>query len=354
MIKIQDHISKPNPERFVLNLAKKHWKNQNPKLKNRIDYKESSLIKKCNKYYSLTNQHEYIQDFANGSQTEAKRHRKFFKYLIKEKNKKLKQLIIGMPNELNSLKSEISQILNNSDIYNIIDGKPTLTKFGNLLLDKVFNYKKFRSDNFCKEIFLELDFSNSTCPYCNENLLKITQIRSNSTQDTLNKAYLDIDHFFSKVYYPYFGISFFNLIPSCHGCNSSDKRDLEFNINTHIHPYVDSFDEHYTFKISLVALLGDTVDELKIISQNKRIGDKTTTDIKLPERYANNFERANNLINLFTKHKHNIGTPNESTFKELMLKDVPPLKHNILRFERAKMNRDILKQVDIHSFLNID
>jgi uncharacterized protein with PIN domain len=177
MIKIQEHISKPNPEQFVLNLAKKHWENQNPKLKNRLDYKENSLIKKCKKYYSVTNQHTYIQNYANGSQTEAKRHRKFFKYLIKEKNQKLKQLIIGKPHELELLKVEISQILNNNDIYVIIDGKPSLTKFGKLLLEKVFNYKKFRSNNFCKEIFLELDFYNSTCPYCNENLLKITQIR---------------------------------------------------------------------------------------------------------------------------------------------------------------------------------
>jgi hypothetical protein len=170
----------------------------------------------------------------------------------------------------------------------------------------------------------------------------------------LNKAYLDIDHFFSKVYYPYFAISFFNLIPSCHDCNSSDKRDLEFNINTHIHPYVDSFDDHYTFKISLVALLGDVVDKLQIINKNKRTRDRTTIDIKLPERYTNNFERAQKLINLFTKHKHNIGTPNENTFKELILKDVPTLKHNILRYERATMNRDILKQIDVNSFLEID
>ncbi|SUX45674.1 hypothetical protein [Chryseobacterium indoltheticum] len=354
MIKIQEHLSVANPENFLLNLAESHWDNLNPKMKDGKKYKSTSLLEICKKYYAFTVGVNYIRDYAFNNKKIALKHRSFFKFLIKNKNENLKKLIIGRPDELENLKIEILKILDSSHFYIIIKNKPSLTKFGELLLNKIFNYKKFRRDNFCKELFLKLDFINTTCPYCNENLLKITTIISNSTNKAKNKAYLDIDHFFSKVYYPYFAISFYNLIPSCHDCNSLDKGDKVFNLNTHIHPYLESFDDHYYFKISLITVLGDTSDEIQIVNKNTRPSDLTILDIKLVERYQTNLEKASSLVSYFIKYKHHIGSEFEESFKEAMWSHFPKERTKILKIERAKMNRDILKQIDITSFLEID
>jgi hypothetical protein len=56
---------------------------------------------------------------------------------------------------------------------------------------------------------------------------------------------------------------------------------------------------------------------------------------------------------LFWKHKKHIGTDFEDAFKELLLKDIAIERKNILKYQRAKMNRDILRQLDIKNVLNI-
>ena len=48
------------------------------------------------------------------------------------------------------------------------------------------------------------------------------------------------DHWFPKSTFPLLGLSFYNLIPSCSVCNSSAKSDKIFDLQKHLHPYVDS------------------------------------------------------------------------------------------------------------------
>ncbi len=74
------------------------------------------------------------------------------------------------------------------------------------------------------------DLNISTCPYCNRN-----------TVYNLNKSdgrTSEIDHFYPKENYPYFAISFYNLIPSCKVCNKI-KLEEEVSIN----PYEEDFKE---------------------------------------------------------------------------------------------------------------
>ncbi len=73
----------------------------------------------------------------------------------------------------------------------------------------------------------------NVCPYCNIN----------STFTIENGTRPEFDHFYDKTTYPILSLSFYNLIPSCHICNSSLKGDKNFSLKTHIHPYIDSFDE---------------------------------------------------------------------------------------------------------------
>jgi len=84
------------------------------------------------------------------------------------------------------------------------------------------------------------------CPYCNRNYtFTIKEKNSKSTRP-------DFDHFYDKGTYPILALSFYNLIPSCILCNSRLKSTAKFSINTHLHPYKDSFNDYAKFKLKIL------------------------------------------------------------------------------------------------------
>ena len=112
-------------------------------------------------------------------------------------------------------------------------------------LDKISFKKEYfilRVEEFCKEIFEkfyldEWDKMNytkynfvenidiKTCPYCNRNYIFICDE---------GKIRPEIDHFLPKSYYPYFSMSYFNLIPCCHTCNHTKLNKHDINM---LNPY---------------------------------------------------------------------------------------------------------------------
>lgn len=85
----------------------------------------------------------------------------------------------------------------------------------------------------------------NVCPYCNRNYT-YTVI----SDKELSRP--EFDHFYSKDKYPILALSFFNLIPSCHLCNSTLKGTAEFSINTYVYPYEESLDKHAKFLLTLL------------------------------------------------------------------------------------------------------
>ncbi|VTP91816.1 hypothetical protein [Sphingobacterium daejeonense] len=78
--------------------------------------------------------------------------------------------------------------------------------------------------------------NRETCTYCNRAYTSTVVIKANGqciTRPTL-------DHWYPKSEFPLLAVSFQNLIPSCHSCNSSIKGTVQLNLTDHIHPYVDS------------------------------------------------------------------------------------------------------------------
>ena len=61
----------------------------------------------------------------------------------------------------------------------------------------------------------------------------------------------EFDHFYDKDTYPILALSFYNLIPSCHICNSTLKGKEKFSINTHLNPYYDNFNDVAKFKLKI-------------------------------------------------------------------------------------------------------
>ena len=357
MIKIHDHVSLKKESIEISDLAEKHWLYLNPKLKNKSDYKKISLIEKCKKYACESRSNNYTKMYARNSKIEAKRHSIFFEYLLENKYEKLKSLIIGEPTELAKVKKEIMKILYESDLYIRKENVVSQTDFGNLLSKKIFNYEAYRSSVTCKEHFINLNFESSTCPYCNDNNVQVINIDDIKSKEKRKLALLDLDHFYPKAKNPFFAVSFYNLIHTCHDCNSRIKSDKDFSLETHIHPFHEAFDDFYTFRVSLSTLLDTREIQVEVVSLPSKIKDKTSQDLLIPERYSSKskIEEAESLIEYFNKYKHRIGTEAEDMFLDSLvhLYKIPTQKNEILGIRLGKLKRDILKQIDVQNVLKL-
>jgi hypothetical protein len=357
MIKIQEHLNRADAEDFLDKLAEGLWNNLNKKLANGKGFYKNSLIEKCKSYKKESKLKRYRVEYANDDIATAKRHHDFFKYLLNSKAAKLKALITSRPTEFSGIKTEILNILNITDLYTGTPNDYNQTKFGILLSSTIFNYKAFRGSDFCMELFAEIGFNSATCPYCNEKKISIVELVKNSTSKDKLKAYLDLDHFYPKSQHPYFALSFFNLIPSCHDCNSGDKGEKPFTIESHVHPYHESFDDLYQFRVPLATMLGDTVDEIFIDNLKLKATDITLNDLKLEDRYQGYLKQVESLIDYYSKYNHYLDSPQEDMFLESIFNlngGVPLYKRDILKNERGKMSRDILKQIDVKGKLNLN
>lgn len=85
--------------------------------------------------------------------------------------------------------------------------------------------------------WLAQELQVNTCPYCNRQYT--------FTINSKKKVRPQFDHFLPKSIYPYFALSFYNLVPCCSICNliKSDSYDKEL-----LHPYYDGFGDSFFFK----------------------------------------------------------------------------------------------------------
>lgn len=109
---------------------------------------------------------------------------------------------------------------------------------------KIFDYGTFRKSK--KAFWLGEELNLLTCPYCNRQYISIIKVKGSV------KLLFDFDHYFDKASYPFLSLSFFNLIPSCSSCNSRIKHSLKFSLNTHLHPYLDSFNDVIRFSTDIL------------------------------------------------------------------------------------------------------
>jgi hypothetical protein len=107
------------------------------------------------------------------------------------------------------------------------------------MIKKYENFTSKKQEYNAYNLAQKLDVN--VCPYCNRNYTFTT---TNSGKNTRP----DFDHFYSKEKYPILALSFYNLIPSCILCNSRLKGRTEFTLDSHIHPYQDSFNDYAKFK----------------------------------------------------------------------------------------------------------
>jgi len=105
------------------------------------------------------------------------------------------------------------------------------------IITSVFSYKDFSDKkNNIWNAYDWVKFLNlKTCPYCNRQFI---HFHVEENENIMRPA---LDHFIPKGLYPFLSVSLFNLIPSCHVCNSSFKGEIDFYLKKHINPFEESF-----------------------------------------------------------------------------------------------------------------
>jgi len=208
------------------------------------------------------------------------------------------------PQIIQALQSEISHF-DNALLKKILSGKPVDL----LIQSEDYNnrLKKYTTKNPLNQVkrlisfFLDYDeFSKKnsiytpawgayeltnelgirSCLYCNRNYV-LTVIQKTKIIRP------ELDHFFPKSIHPVLALSFYNLIPSCHICNSNLKGKVNFNLDDFFHPYLASFDEEgikFTYKpLNPKAFFGDPRNiDIKIDRLNiRRLNNQIEGNIKL-------------------------------------------------------------------------
>lgn len=169
------------------------------------------------------------KNYLNGFQTNSGKY--FGDYLLKN----LELLITGRLEKLiRDVQPEL-EILFNKEYVNDINKKPS--QFKETINSILFYEKhdKWGAYAYTKKLGVKC------CPYCNRTY--ITTLGS----DKKKFVRADIDHFLAKSKYPYFRLSFFNLIPSCVICNRNAKGEKKTKLDSNIYPYKEGFNENTKF-----------------------------------------------------------------------------------------------------------
>lgn len=345
MIKIQDSLKIKNPDLYLDGIANYIFRVWGRKY----------IIKKALSMKVECKTDEYVRKYAKNNYTIAKRHYKFYRYLSKNNGAKIKEIMTAKPDSFKYIIDEFFRIIKPVDLIEIKDGDKVQSEFCKLIYGpKLFNYSGYRGNQLCIDAYKKIIVKNTHCPYCNDFPIDIVSI----TLPTKNKyvAQFDLDHFYAKSKYPILSISFYNLIPSCHPCNSQHKGSSEFTINTHINPFFESFNDIYKFKIPENEYAGVKVTEI-IIDNISKIGDQTATDLKLHDRYKLRTDKVENILKTYRKHKSKLRT-DPDTFKDLMLgtdnSSIPNLKTDILKYKNSKLFRDIIIDMGLDKHLDIN
>lgn len=194
-------------------------------------------------------------------------------------DKKIEEIIKCKPTNFQKLVDEINS---NSLDFDIIN-KAFVGNKSNMYGYRKFTTKaktQYRAYNLADALKIDV------CPYCNKNY----------TYTIMNKSKQysrpDFDHFLPKEKYPYFALSFYNLIPSCQICNRTLKHTKEFTLNTHLHPYQDDFNSVKKFTTTKPLVLCNRENEFEITFKNKssdeilvKKADKNIEDLALELQY---------------------------------------------------------------------
>lgn len=354
MIKIQRHIDS-NPKaalQKVRALAEAHWQFLN-KVKansNNLLFK-SSLIKRCESMRDDLSCPKFRidNDLPKGDAAKAQR---LLNILLQKDAQLLKRIVVAPPRELDKLRMQLECIVPSPVLWKLDKGVIVQTKLGKLFTSRVFPYERFRESQYCADLYdASMNSNLFACTYCNLEKIYVADISTVNDPAVKKQAYMDIDHFFPKAKYPYLAVSFFNLIPCCHNCNSRAKLVKGFTLNDHVHPYAKNFDDLYVFSYNHFKLINREKKFLDLMPRNtSEKKDKTADDLNLLSRYNSDTTEFRNMIEQYQVHSA-LFSSNRAAYQKLFQTWFPKSGDDILRKPQSKALRDIFIAIDHENLL---
>ena len=220
------------------------------------------------------------------------------------------------------------------------------------------------------ELLKELNIR--ACPYCNLNYVDAV-IREVPSEEKLkpNDKILrhHFDHYFPLSLYPFFCISFFNLIPSCYKCNSSLKSDKDGE-ELPLNPYFDDFDSLAKFSIKFTPEALHVCNVCDLESFDIDIENIDLTKLDIIEKHKETFEliarykyRKDIVSEIICKHKiYSDDLKKEIAERlkciaseidlDLILWNNYITSDNINKRPLSKLTKDIVHMLDITTKLN--
>ncbi|MDR0894231.1 MAG: hypothetical protein LBN06_02865 [Prevotellaceae bacterium] len=141
--------------------------------------------------------------------------------IVELSNDKLEKLLRSKPNELWAMKDDLMALAD----------KQTF--------ERIFDYKKWISHDKENSYKIAGWIGQNTCVYCNRQYIFMIKGKLGGYKVTRP----EFDHYLPKSKYPFFALSLYNLIPSCHICNSSCKGTKE--LPEIMNPYLTEGDRDY-------------------------------------------------------------------------------------------------------------
>lgn len=245
-----------------------------------------------------------------------------------ENEDNLRKVLIGLPNELDKIKTLFSKKTKIRQIFHY---------------DNWIKYDKYNAYDLATALVIP------TCPYCGRMYTK-TVISEKGKKITRPV----FDHWFPQSKYPLLALSFYNLVPSCNICNSSLKGDGDFTLKNHFHPYHKVDELKFTFSYDLKEYEKPCV---KILASND-ISKKSVEAFELEEIYKTHEDEVADLLKIRQAYSENYI---DMLDKMLLGKGVNLSKEEVYRLAfgahlaedksdrrpLSKMKRDILTELGI-------
>lgn len=205
----------------------------------------------------------------------------------------------------------------------------------------VFNYDDFiESTEYWGAYKLTNELGITVCPYCNRNY-----IHTSSTEN--GKTRPELDHFFMKSKYPFLSISLYNLIPSCHICNSNLKGTKDFYKDEHLHPYEEDRIRDFYFDVKYH---DDTIEEL--VADLSKFYIQLTPLTEDPE-ILKRIENSNKTFQLNELYNYHKDVAQELLFKSVYYNKTKIEELKSILGEEAKIDENFLKRVIIGNYADI-
>lgn len=210
-------------------------------------------------------------------------YKQFIDYLISD----LELIVISEPRDL--LKK--ANFIKTSGWQALIDKNK---KFRDDIL-KAFGYSTSFRKNVKDGVELSKVLGVKSCPYCDSQYT--LSIYSKSKE----KLFYQFDHFFPKSIYPYFSVSFFNLIPSCASCNQGKSSAQIINLNDYYHPYVNDLHSKTRFELNMTEL--DVMTNYTVLEEVERLAKiQFVSRNKNDDQLVKNHNKYFHLNELYENH----------------------------------------------------